>query len=140
MMTLYDTHGTLTDNGRLRCISTSVEGVRVLDVSGEIDFAVRADFRSVLDAVVANTDSPLIVDLTGVRYIDSSGFAELISAWKRMTEGHKRLYIVSSPTVRRLLRILGLERVFDYYGTQRSAVATALRDACGEPRGLGAIS
>lgn len=138
-MALRNRHTTLTDNGRLRCMSTKVEGVHVLDVCGEIDFAVRNEFKSVLNTVVASAQAPLVVDLTAVRYIDSSGFAELISAWKQMVERRERFYVVSGPNVRRLLRILGLDRVFDQYSTQRSAIASALRDAGGDPCGLGAL-
>jgi len=129
MTASYDRHTTLTDNGRLRCLSTEVEDVRLLAMSGELDFAVRNEFRAVLQTAIASTKASLVIDLTGVHYIDSSGFAELMYAWKQLGDRQARLYVVTSPHVQRLLRILGLDQVIEHYETRGGAIESAARNA-----------
>lgn len=128
-MTVKDAeHSPKDDDGRLRCISTLQEGVSVFVVSGDVDFAVRADFHSAIDAAVAGARSPLVIDLSAVRYIDSSGFVGLIRAQKQMADRSDKLYVVvGSSNVRRLFSILSLDQVFALYETRKSAVAAALR-------------
>jgi anti-anti-sigma factor len=134
-MAFYDDpQRNLTDNDRPRCTSALVEGVHLLSVSGEVDCAVHSDLKRALETAVANAHSSLVIDLTGVHYIDSSGFMALIGAWKQMTERHDSLYLVSNPNVRRLLRTLGLDQVFDFYDTQCDAVATALQNEMARSR------
>ena len=118
----YDPETNPAGDGRFLCITGLVEGVHLLSVSGEIDSSVHGDFKGAIETAVTNAHSPLVIDLTGVRYIDSSGFTDLIGARKRMTERNDRLYLVSNRAVHRLLRILGLDQVFEVYATQREAV------------------
>jgi anti-anti-sigma factor len=123
-------HTPKDDDDRLRCVSTVQEGVKVLVVSGDVDFAVRADFQSAINEAVKGCDSPLIIDLNGVRYIDSSGFVGLIRAQKQMTERLDKLYVVvGSSNVRRLFSLLSLDQVFALYETREGAVSAALRKA-----------
>jgi anti-sigma B factor antagonist len=53
----------------------------------------------------------LVLDLRRVRFIDSSGLAALVAAWKRARRDGRRLIVVSSPgAVERLLTVTGLDR------------------------------
>ena len=133
-MAPYDPETNPAGDGRFLCITGLVEGVHLLSVSGEIDSSVHGDFKGAIETAVTNAHSPLVIDLTSVRYIDSSGFMALIGAWKQMTERHDSLYLVSNPNVRRLLRTLGLDQVFDFYDTQCDAVATALQNEMARSR------
>lgn len=128
-MTVKDAeHSPKGDDGRLRCISTLQNGVAVLMVSGDVDFAVRTDFQTAIDAAVAGAHSPLVIDLEGVRYIDSSGFVGLIRAQKQMTDRSDKLYVVvGNSNVRRLFSLLSLDQVFALFDTRAAAVAAALQ-------------
>jgi anti-sigma B factor antagonist len=114
------------DDGRLRCISVVERGVSVLSICGDVDFAVRSDFETEIDKAIAGRHSPLVIDLNGVRYIDSSGFVGLIRAQKQMTERDDKLYLVVGNTnVRRLFSILSLDQVFALHETRESALTAA---------------
>ncbi|GIJ47854.1 anti-anti-sigma factor [Virgisporangium aliadipatigenens] len=53
------------------------DGVAVLAAAGEIDLSNARTFASALAGAVSD-DGPLLVDLTGVEYLDSAGLAALL--------------------------------------------------------------
>ena len=126
-MTVKDAEPTpKDDDGRLRCRNAVERDVSVLSISGDVDFAVRSDFEAELDKAIAGTHSPLVIDLEGVRYIDSSGFVGLIRAQKHVAERGDKLYVVvGNSNVRRLFSILSLDQVFTLHETRESALAAA---------------
>lgn len=76
------------------------DGVAVLVAAGEIDFSNVEVFRAAI-VQAAGTDDPLVIDLTGVVYLDSAGLAELFT--------HARhVELVVSAMLRPMLTISGL--------------------------------
>lgn len=87
------------------------EGVAVVEVSGEVDLAVREPLAEVIDAAVAS-GCDVVVDLHAVTFLDSSGlsgFARLV----RELDGTDRSVAITGPSraVRRLLVVAGFERL-----------------------------
>lgn len=116
-------------NSQLRLTTATVQGVHVLTVSGEVDISVKAEFRGALEKAVAGASSPLVIDLSGVRYFAASAFSALIAAQKEMTARSDRLYVVvTRPIVRGLFSLLNLDRFFDLQVSAEVAIATAVRD------------
>jgi anti-anti-sigma factor len=73
---------------------------------GEIDLASRDHLRSVLEAI----DGDVIVDLTGLSYLDSSGIGVLVAQRNRLTANGGSLQLRDpQPAVRQVLEIVGLE-------------------------------
>ncbi len=96
------------------------EGRVVLDVSGEIDLATAPQFETRLGAV--NTGGSVVVDLTNVTFIDSTGLRVLISAHEKATEHGGRLAIVATEgPVTKLLAITGVDEWLNVYATRSSA-------------------
>ena len=71
----------------------SLNDLNVLRLEGEIDLHVSADIAIALREMIARHPSRLVVDLTGVTYIDSSGLAVLINAVNDVEEYGGRLMI-----------------------------------------------
>jgi len=67
----------------------------------------------------------MIVDLSRVTFLDSSGVGVLVQAHRVATERDTRLLLVASEPVRKLLRLTGLDTVLETYD-ERSAAETAL--------------
>lgn len=79
-------------------------------VSGEID----AHSVSVVDAALADADptTTIVLDLSGVTFIDSSGLRALVAAHKRAQAGGGELVVAGpSEPVLRLLGLTGLDQV-----------------------------
>jgi anti-sigma B factor antagonist len=114
---------------QLRLTTATSQGVHLLRVSGEVDISVKVEFRDALERAVAEANSPLVIDLSGVRYFDASAFSALVAAQKRMTARPDKLYIVvNCPIVRQLFSLLKLDTFFDLHVSAGHAVAAAVKD------------
>lgn len=95
-------------------ITESVEpdGIR-LNVSGELDVAVVGDLQSRLDSV-ARPGETVVLDLSELTFIDSSGLNVLVTATKRAKRDGWHLRIERSLTrpVQRVVTMMGLSAVF----------------------------
>ena len=74
-------------------------------LAGELDIAGLPDVAPELDALLARDRGPVTVDLTDLRFLDSSGVTVLIRI-----ANHFRPVTVrgATPTVRRVVQVLGL--------------------------------
>ena len=80
-------------------------------VCGEIDLENVADLRSALDELVASTDGDIVIDLSEVSYLDSTGLHELLSVRSHAAALDRRLIVQRpSPAVCPSLRTLRRER------------------------------
>ena len=100
-----------------------VDGVAVLALSGDIDLQSSPAVRQQLLASFDKHDR-VVVDLSGVTYIDSSGVASLVEAFQlaRKKNGSFGLVNVSN-AVMRVLSLARLDRVFSIHPTVEAAVA-----------------
>ncbi len=55
----------------------------VLSIGGELDAVSVAELRSTLDGLAAGERAHIIIDLTKLRVIDSSGVGAIVSLYKR---------------------------------------------------------
>jgi len=95
----------------LRITVDSDERVRTVRLSGEIDVASAGAFNaSLFDGVSFETD--VIVDLSGISFIDAAGVIGLVGARRRVTaQGHTLIVRDPSPSVVRVLAVTGLDRI-----------------------------
>lgn len=78
----------------------------VMHVSGEIDIATAEQLRAELDKALS-IDGGLVVDMSGVDFIDGSGLRAILSAAETLN-GRGPLALVHAPMVARLLKLTGL--------------------------------
>jgi anti-sigma B factor antagonist len=100
-----------------------IENMQVFELSGSLDIATSPTVRASLLEASARGDHRLIVDLTSVDFLDSTGLGALIGAQRRAKEfdGEVRL-VVKEGQIVRLLRITGLLKIFGVYPTLNDAV------------------
>ena len=98
----------------------------VLTVAGELDVVGAPELRQHVIQVVRDGHHRLVLDLTGVAFVDSFGLGVLVGALKRvrLLDGDLRL-VISEPRVRRVLEVCDLDRVFAIHTDLDSAVAAA---------------
>ena len=98
----------------------------VLTVAGELDVVGAPELRQHVMHAVADGLHHLVLDLSGVGFIDSFGLGVLIGALKRvrLLDGDLQL-VVTEPRVRRVLEMCDLDRVFTLHGDVRAAVAVS---------------
>ena len=98
----------------------------IFDVSGDIDFANSPEVRqSVLREIRENRTSRVVVNLSQVHYIDSSGVASLIEGLKASRDlGSRFILIGLSAPAREVLQLSRLIKVFEVYDDEELALAT----------------
>ncbi len=102
------------------------QGVIVIALDGDVDLEHSAAVRDMLLEQVAKGRN-LMVDLSAVDYIDSSGIASLIEALQSAKRNDTRLELVSvSDQAMRVLRLARLDKVFDIHESLDAALAAAV--------------
>lgn len=91
----------------------SENGKAVAVLTGDIDHHSTRKLRSELDNfVITMQPDILIIDLTGISFMDSSGIGLIIGRYKLLKELGGRLEVKSpQPYIRRVLRLSGIERI-----------------------------
>jgi anti-sigma B factor antagonist len=105
--------------------SRTVDGRTVVDVTGEIDVYTAPTLRERLTALVDAGHTDLVVNLTDVRFMDSTGLGLLVGVLKRVRGVDGRLQLViDSERLLKVFRVTALTQVF----TIRETVDEALAD------------
>lgn len=100
---------------------TTVEGRSVVEVYGELDLSTSPALREAISSVEADGHPYLVVDFSGVTFMDSSGINVLAGAAKRL--GPEAVLIAGSrPNINRLFELSGLSAVLRLYETVESAL------------------
>lgn len=96
----------------------------IVDVSGDVDLESSTDLRRTLLEVLKNTTPPVVlVNLTQVPYIDSSGIATLVEGLKlsqQMRIPYGLFGLGKNP--RSVLELARLHKVFHIFETEQEAV------------------
>lgn len=94
-------------------------------VAGELDMATAPQLRSQVDQVIDGGTRQLLLDLDGVTFVDSVALSALIMIYRRLYGLEGRVCVASPrPTVASVLKVTGLDRLFDVYGTVQDALAS----------------
>jgi anti-sigma B factor antagonist len=92
------------------------DGASVVTPHGEVDMATAPALSEHLDEVIDRNRGHVVVDLTPVTFIDSTGLGVLISAKHRCDEAGRELRVViSQPNIRKVFEITGLTDHFTLY-------------------------
>ena len=87
-------------------------GAQIVSFTGDIDLQSSPDVRKVLLSAV-DEGSTVLVDLSGVDYIDSSGVASMVESFQNARKKNQEYVLVSvSEAAMRVLQLARLDRVF----------------------------
>jgi anti-sigma B factor antagonist len=90
------------------------EDAFVVSASGEVDIGSVETLERELDALERQEALRVIVDLTGVTFIDSAGLGVLVAEAKRLNAvGGTFVLVADDPRILRVFEITGLDRMFD---------------------------
>ncbi len=102
------------------------EDIPVLDVVGEIDIYTTPQFKEAVSEAIDQNKPAIVINMTKVTYMDSSGFGTLLSATKRLRPLDGALYLSGcNEAIQRMLQITRLNTIFGVYATEEEALAAA---------------
>lgn len=111
---------------RLEVGFREVNCTKIVEVAGEIDVYTAPQFKDAVNTVMASGQKHLIVDMEKVTYMDSSGFATLLSATRRLRpQGGTVNLVKCSGAIDRILRITRLNTIFGIYDSAEDALKAA---------------
>ena len=94
----------------------------VIDVTGEVDLSTAPSLQERITALATDGHHHILVNLSEVSFMDSSGLGVLVAGLKRLREaGGEMALVCSGGPVLKILTITGLDRVFPMYGSIEEA-------------------
>jgi anti-sigma B factor antagonist len=101
-------------------------GAAVIVLAGEVDLYTAPRFKDALFQAIDEGAPFVIIDLTEVSFIDSTGLGVLVSGGRRLQQSAGALAIgCPDERIRRILEITGLDTVFGVYPSRAEALAAA---------------
>ena len=97
--------------------------VELLELRGEIDLNEKPNVTARLDPLIEKQAPAIVVDLSGVSYVDSSGLAIFIDALQRIQNYGGKLALAGlHGNVALVFQIARLDKVFLIFADRESAV------------------
>ena len=108
----------------VKLTSRQVGDITVIDAAGRITLGEGASaFRDMIRALAAKGNKKILLNLSEVSYIDSSGIGEMVSGFTTVTNNGGQLKLVGlSKRVKDLLQITKLYTVFEAFDDEAEAV------------------
>jgi anti-sigma B factor antagonist len=102
------------------------DGVAMVKLQGEADLHTAPILRDALNEAIESKPETLVVDLTGVTFIDSMMLGVLLSATRRARpNGTELRIVVDDPHVRRIFELTLLDHVMKLYPSVEIALSSA---------------
>ena len=108
----------------IQASTRAIDGVAIVDISGQLRLGeATGKLRDVVQQLMNDGYRKILLNLSGVIHIDSSGIGELMSNYTSVRNQGGELKLMNlHKNVRNLLQITRLFTVFDVHENQDSAI------------------
>lgn len=94
-----------------------------VEVQGEIDVYSSPKVKEAINELIEKGHYTLIINLEGVRYIDSTGLGVLIGALKKVREHSGSISLIcTNPQIKKIFNITGLVKIFGIYKNEEESL------------------
>ena len=98
-------------------------GVAILDINGEIDLYNAPEIKEIINSLISEQKTNVIINLEKVSYIDSSGIGALISSLSNLKKYQGGLKIINVfASVRKVFELTKLTSFFEIYDSEEEAL------------------
>jgi anti-sigma B factor antagonist len=99
------------------------DDLAVVEAAGELDISTSPEFKRCVTCAIEEGAARVVVDLSGVSFIDSSALGALVGATRRSAQrGAKLMIVCPAGNVARVIAITGLNRALAIYATRAAAL------------------
>jgi anti-sigma B factor antagonist len=107
----------------MKATTRDVNGIAVIKVDGKI--TIGAGDQQLRDVIAGASSNKILLDLSGVTTIDSSGIGELVGSYTTVTNKGGKLKLLHLPAkLNELLHVTQLITVFEVYENEQDALAS----------------
>jgi len=90
-----------------------IDGIRVINVGGEVDVYTAQSLIELIQQEIADGQHRLILDLSGIDFIDVHGLGTITGIYKRLQEHNGQLRLAGiTPRLQRIFEVIGLDKIF----------------------------
>ena len=105
----------------MKATTRDVNGIAVIKVDGKI--TIGAGDQQLRDVIAGASSNKILLDLSGVTTIDSSGIGELVGSYTTVTNKGGKLKLLHLPAkLNELLHVTQLITVFEVYENEDEAL------------------
>ena len=98
-------------------------GTTVVAVAGELDVLSAPQLDAELTRLLASGSSPVVLDLAGVDFMDSTGLGVIIKSYKTAKEADRGFSVVAaSENDEKVFRITGIDKALPLFADLASAL------------------
>ena len=104
----------------------NVDDIRIIEISGKITIGSGdVKIRELISEALDEGKAKILLNLSGVSAIDSSGIGEMVACYTTVTKRGGQLKLLKlSPKINDILQVTQLITVFDVYDTEEEAIAS----------------
>ena len=111
------------DLARMRLLSDTGDQIRILCLAGDIDLHFVPVFRALLEQKREPPPETLVLDLSQVRFIDSTGIAAIVGHLRSTTQrGVKFVIGGMSEAVKEIFAVINLQKAMPLFETREAAL------------------
>jgi anti-anti-sigma factor len=115
--------------GQLSVVGTEMDGITVLGLRGEVDYQSVSALTRAMPEVDSADSHRVVVDMSRVTFMDSSGVNALIAAHQAMRAAHGWLRLAGvRGAVLRTVQLVGLDTLVSCHATVEDAVEDAVAE------------
>ena len=104
--------------------SETKSGLLVCHVDGEVNINTSPDIKKAFDKILASKAPKIVINLSRVTYVDSSGLATLVEILKNMRSYGGKMKLASlSPKIKSLFEITKLDKLFEITANEEEAIS-----------------
>jgi anti-sigma B factor antagonist len=110
----------------MKATSRTVDGVEIISLQGKITIgAGDSQLREVITNAVNNGKNKILLDMSQVTTIDSSGIGELVGSYTTVTNRGGKLKLLHLPAkLNELLHVTQLITVFEVHESEQEAISS----------------
>ena len=105
-------------------IQRTSDKATILALQGDFTFTARHDFTAAVETAWAGGCPHLILNLEGVRFVDSAALGLLALTQSQCNRNHRRLSLVKpQPYVEEILRLANIHLLIPIYASENAALS-----------------
>jgi len=81
-----------------------------LNFTGQLDAYSEKQFSTFINEVLASNQLSVVIDLSNIDFIDSSGLGAMVQAAKKCTQKKRAFCVVGNPRVVQTIKLVRLEK------------------------------
>ncbi|MDE2058958.1 MAG: STAS domain-containing protein [candidate division NC10 bacterium] len=99
------------------------EALIVTPLEERLDARVATDFKERMTELIASGNTKIVLNLSGVEFIDSSGLGAIVSSLKRMGGRGELVVCGLQETTMTLFKLTRMDRVFQVFSNEKQAMS-----------------